>query len=216
MNPKRHHLIYLQPNADFTIASFHEEKQMIEEQVRLWLVKGLPCIYTRQLVPQETVSLGVTLLLANKKHRVGLRVNPSFVRQQSPLPQLIKMDNFFCRYYGITELYRILELYLISDIAVYGSFLFQYLTEDSFVSPDSDLDILLNYQGYSLVALRELIDALTHKFNRVIDGEVRFPGFGDIPIRELLNLSAKKMLCKSLHRVRLLSRIELYEYYPML
>ena len=216
MSPQRHHLIYLHPNADFAIVSFHEEKQMIAEQVRLWLAKGLPCIYAKQLVPQETISLGLTLLLANKKYRVALRVAPSLVQKQKPLPQLIEMHDFFSRYYGIKALNRVLELNLISDIAVYGSFLFHYLSGDSFVAPDSDLDLLFKYQGYSLIDLRELVGTLTKKFNRTIDGEVRFPGFGDIPIKELLSLSAKKLLCKRHDMVTLLSRIELYEHYPLL
>ncbi|MCW8471269.1 malonate decarboxylase holo-[acyl-carrier-protein] synthase [Fluoribacter gormanii] len=216
MSPQRHHLIYLQPNADFAITSFHEEKHVIEEQVTLWLAKGLPCIYAKQLVPQETISLGLTLLFANKKHRVGLRVAPSLVQKQKPLPQLVEMQDFFSHYYGIKELNRILELYLISDIAVYGSFLFHYLSGDSFVGPDSDLDLLLSYQGHSLIALRELVGVLTERFNRTIDGEVRFPGFGDISLKELLSSAAKKLLCKSQDKVTLLSRIELYEHYPLL
>ncbi|PWY55176.1 ACP synthase [Legionella qingyii] len=216
MSPQRHHLIYLQSDADFAIASLHEDKQMIEEQVTLWLAKGLPCIYAKQLVSQETISLGLTLLFSNKKHRVGIRVAPSLVQKQKPLPQLIEMQDFFSRYYGVKELNHLLELYLISDIAVYGSFLFHYLSGDSFVESDSDVDLLLNYQGYSLIILREFVDALTKKFNRTIDGEVRFPGFGDIPLKELLNLAAKKLLCKSQDKVTLLSRVELYEHYPLL
>lgn len=216
MSPQRHHLIYLQPHADFAVASVHENKTMIEEQVTLWLAKGLPCIYAKQLASRETISLGLTLLFANKKHRVGLRVAPSLVQKQKSLPQLIEMHDFFSRYYGIKELNCILELYSISDIAVYGSFLFHYLSGNSFVDSDSDLDLLFNYQGFSLVGLGELVGALTKKFNRTIDGEVRFPGFGDIPIKELLNLSAKKLLCKSQDKVTLLSRIELYEHYPLL
>lgn len=122
---------------------------------------------------------------------------------------------FSCNY-GINGLNRIIELYPISDIAVYGSFLFHYLSGYSFVDHDSDLDLLINYCGHSLADLYESVSVLTKKFNRTIDGEVRFPDFGDIPIKELLDLSAKKLLCKSKDKVTLLSRTELYEYYPLL
>ncbi len=213
---QRHHLIYLQPDADFTVVSFHEDKKRTEEEVTLWLAKGLPCIYAKQSVDQETMNLGVTLLSANKKHRVGLRVAPSWVQKQKPPPQLIEMQDFFARDYGINELNSILELYSISDVAVYGSFLFHYLSGYSFVNSASDLDLLIKYQKYSLADLQGSISALTKKFKRTIDGEIRFPGFGDIPIKELLDLSAKKLLCKSKDRVTLLSRTELYEYYPLL
>ncbi|AWN75096.1 phosphoribosyl-dephospho-CoA transferase MdcG domain-containing protein [Legionella anisa] len=216
MSLQRHHLIYLQPDADFAVASIHEDKKMIEEHVSLWLAKGLPCIYAKQGGHQETMNLGLTLLYANKKHRVGLRVAPSCVQNQKLLPQLIEMQDFFSCNYGINGLNRIIELYPISDIAVYGSFLFHYLSGYSFVDHDSDLDLLINYCGHSLADLYESVSVLTKKFNRTIDGEVRFPDFGDIPIKELLDLSAKKLLCKSKDKVTLLSRTELYEYYPLL
>ncbi|MGL5741443.1 MAG: phosphoribosyl-dephospho-CoA transferase MdcG domain-containing protein [Legionella sp.] len=104
----------------------------------------------------------------------------------------------------------------ISDIAVYGSFLFHYLSGDSFVNETSDLDLLIHYQGYSLKDLGQLVSAFTKQFNRTIDGEVRFHLFGYIPIKELLNCSARKLLCKSKDCVALLSRTELYEHYPLL
>ncbi|MCW8400068.1 malonate decarboxylase holo-[acyl-carrier-protein] synthase [Legionella sp. PATHC038] len=216
MNAQRHHLIYLKPHADFVIRSCHEDQKMIAEKTALWLAQGLPCIYAKQFAGQETINLGLTLLHDNQKHRIGLQVAPSFVQTQKPLPQLIEMHEFFSRYYQITDLQRITNLYPVSDIAVYGSFLFHYLSGYSFVNQTSDLDLLIYYQGYSWSDLHETIQALTKKFKRTIDGEVRFPLFGDIPIKELLDLSAKKLLCKSKDQVALLSRTELYEYYTML
>lgn len=216
MSLQRHHLIYLQADADFAVTSIHENKKMIEKQVSLWLEKGLPCIYAKQLMHQETINLGLTLLHAGNKHRVGLQVVPSFVQKQKSLPQLLEMQDFFSSYYGIKKLDTFIKLLPISDIAVYGSFLFHYVSGYSFVDHTSDLDLLISYQNYSLVDLSESITALTKKLNRIIDGEVRFPCLGDIPIKELLHLSAKKLLCKSRDKVTLLSRAELYEHYPLL
>ncbi|CAM3057862.1 nucleotidyltransferase [Legionella steigerwaltii] len=226
MNPQRHHLIYLQPQADFVITSCHDDLEMIAQEAALWLARGLPFIYAKQFarnstaeadcVERDLINLGVTLLHGNKKHRVGVQVAPSFVQKQQPPPQLIAMQDFFSSYYKIKDLKRITDTCSISDIAVYGSFLFHYLSGSAFVNDTSDLDLLINYQGYSWTDLHETISALTKKFNRTIDGEVRFPNFGDIPIKELLDLSAKKLLCKSKDKVTLLSRTELYEHYPLL
>ncbi|MGL5741384.1 MAG: hypothetical protein ACRCXC_01955 [Legionella sp.] len=94
MNPQRHHLIYLAPDVDFSIASFHEDKNAIEEGVRSWLAKGLPCIYAKQLPNEETMSLGFPLVSGNKNHRVGLRIAPSAVQKLQPLPQLMAMQDF--------------------------------------------------------------------------------------------------------------------------
>ncbi|KTD09023.1 nucleotidyltransferase [Legionella gratiana] len=216
MTPQRHHLIYLKPDADFSLVACHGDKKIIEEQVSSWLTRGFPCIYAKQLPDAETVNLGLSLWYASKKHRVGLRVVPSVIQKQEPLPQLIEMQDFFLRYYGLDDLSRFIEFYEMSDVAVYGSFLFQYLSGYDFVTESSDLDLLLNYDEYSLAHLQGFIDTLTQQFKRTIDGEVRFQTLGDISIKELLNTSTKKLLCKSKNNVILLSRTELYEHYPLL
>lgn len=213
---QRHHLIYLDPCADFFLVSYHEDKQLIKEQVSVWLAKGLPCIYAKQVPDDEFLNLGLPLWYANKKHRVALRVASSAVQKQNPPPQLLEMQDFFLRYYGIDDLNRAIGLHGISDVAVYGSFLSQYLSGYDFVTKSSDLDLLINYHEYSLNHLQDLVDTLTQQFKRIIDGEIRFPGLGDIPIKELLNTSTKKVLCKSKDNVSLLSRTELYEHYPLL
>ncbi|MBI2785349.1 MAG: malonate decarboxylase holo-[acyl-carrier-protein] synthase [Legionella longbeachae] len=214
MNPQRHHLIYLYPDADFSINSLHADKVAIEKQVLGWLLQGLPCIYAKQSYG-NTINLGLPLLHNNKKHRVALQVAPSAVQQQQVLPQLKQMQDFFLCCYGIEELDVFLDLQHVSDIAVYGSFLFHYLSGQPFVNENSDLDLLINYQRYSLTDLQEFIALLAKKMNRTIDGEIRFPKFGDVSIKELLDLSAKKLLCKSKDKPALLSRTELYEYYPL-
>jgi phosphoribosyl-dephospho-CoA transferase len=217
MTAERHHLIYLNPQAELSIASMHANKKVIEQQVKAWLVKGLPCIYTKQLTPSVPahVHLGLPLLYDNKKHRVSLRVMLSAVQKHQQLPQLMEMQDFFAHYYRI-ELSNIVLLESISDLAVYGSFLFHYLSGQNYVNEVSDLDLLFNYQGYSLAFLDELTQVLTKEFKRTIDGEIRFPLFGDIPLKELLNLSAKKLLCKRKDHVTLVPRTELYEHYPLL
>lgn len=216
MIPQRHHLIYLMPHADFLLASFHDEKQTVEQQVFAWLSKGMPCIYAQQITNDTMVRLGVSLWYANAKHRVGLHVAPSAIYSQKPLPQLLEMQDFFLHSFGIKDVSRIIEPYPISDIGVYGSFLSQYVSGYDFVTQRSDLDLLIHYHGGSLDQLQGLIDDLTKQFKRTIDGEVRFQQLGDIPIKELLNRSAKQLLCKAKDKVTLVPRMELYEYYPLL
>ncbi|KTC90680.1 phosphoribosyl-dephospho-CoA transferase MdcG domain-containing protein [Fluoribacter dumoffii] len=214
MNPQRHHLIYLNPDAEITINSCHADQRLIKNEVLYWLNKGLPCIYATQIPLQKKLNLGLTLLLQNKKQRVGLQVDPLFVQKQTPPPQLHRMQDFFSCHYGINDLKSFMPP--VANIAVYGSFLFHFLSGCSFVTPDSDLDLLIHYQGQSWVDLHNTIDELTHKFNRPIDGEVRFSLFGDIPIKELLDVAAEKVLCKSKEKVELLAKAELYEHYPLL
>ena len=216
MISQRHHLIYLKPGADFFLVSVHEDKKIMEKQVSIWVERGLPCIYAKQLPHERLTNLGLSLWYANKKHRVNLRIEPSAIQKQEPPPQLSDLHDFFLRYYGVDDLRRIIEVHQISDIAIYGSFLFQYLSGYNFVTKSSDLDVLINYHGYSLAHLRGFMEALAQKFKRSIDGEIRFQGIGDISIKELLNISTPKILCKSKDNVSLLLKKELYEYYPLL
>lgn len=97
MNAQRHHLIYLQPDATFRIVSYQENRTLIEEQIKSWLVRERPLIYAKQLElgDQASINLGLTLLHDNKKHRIGLQVELPFIKKLRPLPQLIKMHEFF-------------------------------------------------------------------------------------------------------------------------
>jgi phosphoribosyl-dephospho-CoA transferase len=212
MNAQRHDLIYLDPQAAFTITSLHAEKTILEQQIAAWLAQGLPCIYAKQVGDEAQVNLGLPLFYAEKKHRIGLSVKPSAVVKQQSLPKLIEMQDYFFVAHGINTMAAVSDF----DIAVYGSFLFHYLSGQSGITPTSDLDLLINYQEWSLTTLRELIKILSNTLQRTIDGEIRFQGVGDIPINELLNLSATELLCKNRDGVALISRTELYEYYPLL
>lgn len=208
---RRHDLMFIDSQACFTIQSIHYDNDAIQKHVTEWLKKGFPCIYARQF-SDEVLNLGLPLLFDDKKHRVNLSVDKAAVLRQMPLPKLFEMYAFFHDCYGIKELME-----LPDNIAVYGSFLSHYLSGQEFVNETSDLDLLIDYSpDYSLDALHELIYLLNTKFNRVIDGEIRFNNLGDISIKELLNLSAKTLLCKTRNKVELLSRAELYARYPLL
>jgi phosphoribosyl-dephospho-CoA transferase len=211
MNPQRHDLVFIDSQAHFSIQSAHYDSNAIRAHVTEWLKNGLPCIYARQF-SHDTLNLGLPLFFDNKKHRVSLSVDKAVVIKQMPLPQLAEMQDFFLNSYGVK---------LLSDlpinIAVYGSFLFHYLSHQKYVEETSDLDLLINYSvDCSLDALSKLIKRLNNQFNRVIDGEIRFTKLGDISIKELFDLSAKTLLCKKTNTVELLSRAELYARYPLL
>lgn len=210
MIPQRHDLVFIAPSTRFSIHSLHHDSNTIQKEVVAWLKKGFPCIYTRQS-SDDAISLGVSLFFNNKKYRVGLSVDKSAVLRRRPLPTLVEMQEFFFHYYGIEGLDT-----LSTGVAVYGSFLFQYLSKDLFVNKASDLDVLIPYSNFSLMILDKLISNLSKKFNRTIDGEIRFATLGDISINELLNVSAETILCKTRNNVEMISRAKLHEIYPLL
>ena len=219
---QRHELIYLNPKTNFAIQSSHQTS-IIRQQIEAWLSKGLPCIYTRQLLTSKQVSLGLPLHVNDKKFRVNLMVPKTAIIKNKPLPNLIDMQEFFLNFYGIKEIETFLESINTTYpfphfkfIAVYGSFLFHYLSGQQVVSENSDLDLLLEYPGCSKAALHALILLLNEQFKRPIDGEIRFTKLGDIAFRELFNDKAESLLCKSHNNLVLIPRTLLYECYPAL
>ena len=222
---QRHQLIVVDPRADFFILSPAIDKELIHEAIMVWFEKGLPAIYARQSAENtDRINLGLSLILNHKKYRVALTVPASSILEQQALPNLLDMNDFFCHFYGIDGLITSLddltkryeELSPMNFISVYGSFLFHYLSGEAYVNEHSDLDLLISYPGCSLLTLNGLMAHLSKKMKRTIDGEIRFNSLGDIAIKEVLDVSAKKVLIKNQEGVDLLSRAELYEYYPSL
>lgn len=213
----RHQLIYLHEKADFSIQTCFKQNDFIHEAVRSWIACGFPCIYARQNADRkDSVNLGLTLLFENRKQRIGIEVKKTAILKQTALPQLLEMQAFFLRYYGVADISFLSKQYPRVTISVYGSFLLHYLTGLPFVDEYSDLDLLIDYPQCSLRELEELVYKLNEKFGRVIDGEIRFKDLGDVGIKELINGSTVKVLCKSHDEVALIERAALYEQYPRL
>ena len=216
MNVQRHQLIYVDSTANYTVQSNHPDLDVIRQQVLAWFRKGLPCVYARQTPDALDVNLGLPLIVDGKKHRVGLRVEKSSIIRQQHLPRLLDMHAYFSQFHGINDIDLVSAGERASSISIYGSFLFHYLSKQAYVDHSSDLDILVEYSGGPLSSLRKLLVLMNKKFNRTIDGEVRFPLFGDVAILELLDVSATKMVCKKRDSVEMLQRAERYERYPSL
>ncbi|CEG55616.1 malonate decarboxylase holo-[acyl-carrier-protein] synthase [Legionella fallonii] len=219
MMEQRHQLVFPERHAQFTIHSRHENKDELMHHIRDWFNQGLPCIYARQLDDEGSqVNLGLPVLLANKKYRVGLLLSKHLVHRAEELPKLADMTVFFAKKLGqqAETLFSPQELVDFKSIFVFGSFLFESLTGQCFVTEHSDLDVLIDYDGYSLVVLRQLLNQLKTKFKRTIDGEIRFHGVGDVAINELLYASSPQLLFKDSRNAGLISRHELYAQYPHL
>ena len=201
MNYARHTLCYLNPST--IAASLHSDEQ--QRLFQYWLQCGYPFICPRQ--SQELVSGKIQLAipyvdLQQQKIRVCYQVAQSAIIQNQEPPKL-------------TDIFPV-QLEVHADVKVYGSYCWQHLTQESYVQPDSDLDVLIIYAGQSLSDLRGLYQELLFKSKVLrIDGEVRFPHWGDCSLHELLQ-NSDSILFKSINNVFLLAREELYATYPSL
>ncbi len=201
----RHQLIYLRKNSNLDIVIPH--KNHIKNYIHDWINQGLPFIYTRQPPNDECVHLGLTAFVDHQKHRISLRVKETMIEKNASLPLLETIFPFWQKNVDVQY-----------QIHVYGSFLFQYLTNQPFVSTNSDLDILLVYKNYSLLEIKKLVETLNWTSTKSIDGEVRFgekTETMDISVKELLT-SSTSVLVKTVNNTYLLPRASLYATYPSL
>ncbi|CDZ77528.1 phosphoribosyl-dephospho-CoA transferase [Legionella massiliensis] len=227
INPQRHDLVFADPNSEFRIHSCQTNQAQLYEQVRAWFARGLPCIYARQSgLNNGDLNLGLPLIAAGQKQRIGLQLREDAVLRYQSLPKLNEMESFDFsllpsngekvpegRMRGVGSKFF---PDICHSISVYGSFLFHYLSGQPYVNEASDLDLLIEYSDYSLAELNELVAKLAKVFNRTIDGEIRFAGLGDVAVQELVDLSARQILLKTRDSVELIARTVLYERYPSL
>jgi phosphoribosyl-dephospho-CoA transferase len=97
------------------------------------------------------------------------------------------------------------------DIHVFGSWMWQTLTGGSYVNETSDLDVLVDVADAA--GADRAADFLRRKARESpfkLDGELSFPGLGEIHWRDYLN-DGPMILVKSLAAVRMVRREELWK-----
>ena len=174
-----------------------------------WLTRNYPFIVTRQTAHLSASQIQLAIPYFDRDQAKKIRAQ--CVVDKSALTQIRELPN-------IDEVFPDLKLNPRRSIKVYGSFCWQYLTQEPYVQQSSDLDLLIPYEQQSLSELAGLYTWLqkTLDIDR-IDGEIRFPEVGDCSWRELLDLnSSDSILFKSTSTIDLLRRETLYATVPAL
>lgn len=201
MNFKRHTLCYLKPEAE----PLNGTSALLTD----WLRQQFPLIYTHQpaSLTEQQIKLAIPYYMADtqEKIRESFLFAPEAISHCSTLPHL-------------KELFPNLDLEFNSVIYVYGSYCWQHITQHPYIHPSSDLDLQLLYTAESLDELILLHHILRDKLPiHSLDGEVRFPHFGDCSWQELIHKPfSSTILFKSERHIRLVPREELYAIVPTL
>lgn len=204
MNYARHTLCYLDRQA--TATNFHcsEHKSLFY----YWLQRGYPFIFTRQ--PLDIAPDKIQLAIAYFKVQQAQKLRSNYVIDTLWVSKVEELPT-------LQRIFPYLEHCTAFDIKVYGSYCWQYLTQEPYVQPSSDLDLLVRYEHQSQLILAKLHQELQAKLNvSCIDGEVRFAQLGDCSWQELVHTSSDSILFKSMNNVVLLRREQLYDMYPAL
>ncbi len=200
----RHNLCYLLPSEGLNKLIEEESNGLLQN----WIFKSRPLVFTRQpdTLEKEKVQLAAPYLdietlkktkfsfILDHKDIAYITSPPSI---KTIFPQLNKMD--------------------FDHIKVFGSYCWEFLTNEKNTHHQSDLDLLIQFNNTSASCLKNTIGKI-RKYTgiKTIDGEIRFQQLGDCAANELLHSQSKSILFKSIHQVTLIDRSDLYERFPAL
>lgn len=183
----------------------------IDPIIATWINAGRPLIVTRQdpLIPAGAIDLAVVLPGRDKaKSRSKCRVQQQdIVSKQAPmLLQTVAERLHDSRLRALDQALSNANL----RPQVYGSYAWQALTGENYITPISDLDLLFTVNTHSdLLELRASLPAIMAPPSVRIDGEFLFAGTHAVAIEECLS-DAESVLCKTLSHVSLCPITSLY------
>lgn len=186
----RHDLVYLQPTDTFTLLNASVPLSVVQAVADMVNAEQ-PFTVCRQSTPQ--LSKVATSHIENHcKYRLALELSapPKVVTSPLALEKLI--PSLPSTIQNQTQAFINQCRDLSADIYAYGSFANQYFTGLPFVTPTSDLDILIVVYEMEkvseiLVAIEAFKQFAMAKVGLRLDGEVRLHGHKDVSFNELIH-----------------------------
>ena len=186
----RHDLVYLQPTDAFTLLNTSVPSSVIQA-VDDMIDAEQPFTVCRQST--SYISKVATSYIENHcKYRLALELSapPNVVTSPLALEKLI--PSLPSTIQNQTQAFINQCHDLRADVYAYGSFANQYFTRLPFVTPTSDLDILIvihemDRMSEILVAIEAFKQLAMAKVGLRLDGEVRLHGHKDVSFNELIH-----------------------------
>ncbi|WP_428682593.1 malonate decarboxylase holo-[acyl-carrier-protein] synthase [Reyranella sp.] len=205
---RRHTLVWL---------SQAPEAETDEDRARAaaWQMSGRPFIVTRRRDDGRDIGLGFcTTDPAHpelRPRRVAARTDPGRIVRDARPPGLAEIARCPAATAKANSFSRLISAAASAgvDIRVYGSWMWQALTGERHVHEASDLDVVidvadLDAAGRAAAFLAAAEQDLTFR----IDGELSFPGVGEVQWRELLQ-DKVEVLLKSVDTLKLVPRSQI-------
>ena len=205
---RRHTLVWL---------SQAPEAETDDDRVRAaaWQMSGHPFIVTRRRDDGRDIGLGFcTTDPAHpelRPRRVAARTDPGRIVRNIRPPGLLEIARCPAAMARADSFSRLISAAARAglDVRVYGSWMWQALTGERHVHAASDLDVVIDVAD--LAAADRAAAFLAHEEPELafrIDGELSFPGLGEIQWREILQ-DKDEVLLKSVDTLQLVSRARL-------
>jgi len=202
--PRRHQLVWLARGWEEHIVSIAAEAA---PAVAAWVARGLPLVATRRDPScPGAVALGLVRPPGSRVRRIAVRVAPAALDRSAPPPRL--SDALASAPAAWRAPLRALDLEARDAglvLRVHGSLAWQHLSGDPYLSPSSDVDLLVRSRDPAALARAlELLGRHGAGPPR-LDGELLLPGGRAVAWRELAG-GAARILVKTADAVALVPR----------
>jgi phosphoribosyl-dephospho-CoA transferase len=206
---RRHDLVWLMP-LEGKIPERDEDALIYD-----WIRKERPFVVRRREDSnQDHIPLGFQRLNSHHKQKISLSVTQDKITKKSQPLQLSEILNILPSSVldGIEKL--LLWAHRIDlQPQIYGSFSWQALTGEPYVTENSDLDLLWHIKRPDHIpALLDYLSLAQRKIPLRIDGEIIFPSHQAVAWREL-QMSTQNVLVKTTNRVELISRDRIDDFF---
>jgi len=201
----RHDLIYLQTTDEFQFLD-KSLSQEVKSKVQDMILHNIPFTVCRQ-ESEDYFKVAINCMVQGQKHRVALGLSTTPTLSHKPLLLSTILDFFNDQ--TSTELKSFIRriAMLSCSVHVYGSYANQFLTKESFVRSQSDLDLLIQLENIScLNQLLEEIIQIKQRISINIDGEINITETQNISFNELifaLQHQQEQVIVKELRHISL-------------
>ena len=195
---RRHTLVWLSqaPQPDMA-----DDTSVVDQ----WHSEGNPFVVCRQRSEAGFVSLGFCLVSpAHRPRRIAVHARKDTILHTTRPPALNEVSAAFSNLSIAADRAGL-------DIRVYGSWMWQTLTGSPHVNASSDLDLLIEVTDQAVADRAvEFLERESGNCPCKIDGELSFPGAGEVHWREYLQ-GEPILLVKSIDATRMLPREDLWK-----
>jgi len=199
---RRHELVWLSrtPQPDVTGDA---------SAVARWHAEGNPFVVCRQRGGDDSVPLGFCVASPGQRpRRIAAHSRQEEIARTARPPSLEEVaalqPGTFARLSGAASQAGL-------DVRVFGSWMWQTLTGGFYVNAASDLDVLIDVADAARAErAASFLQRKAGKCPFKLDGELSFPGLGEIHWREYLN-DEPLILVKSIATVRMVRREDLWK-----
>lgn len=213
----RHDLAYLRDSATlhFLDVSLPE---IVKQKVSQLLSQHIPMTICRQEdLDAGQVKLAINCLVEGYKYRVACWVAEHDIERITrplSLQTLLKSDSQILQRKVLSDFADSLER-LGCGVYVYGSYAYQALTQEAYVRPTSDLDMLLYPQHqHEVPEILQLIQQIQAQSSVRLDGEIQIHPAWHVSFNELIAVfpeMKQQVIVKGIQRVDMLRLEQLFE-----